>query len=466
MKISVATPHQGSTYLSLDEFSLSVSENMVLKAPLFPALRAQLQVQKKEHKDGLLQVMNSDFKRLALDLKVWTFYETEDSDLSFPSPDGTANPIRAPIVSIKSAILDIYHEVDFPLLTNHIGCASFAKPNEHTLKDYLLELQLAVNKARELAKVDHHDLNLKNKVDVEVSGFYQGLSPDEESDAPILLWSIQKTLAEFDILGPNKCLQERLKEVSGPAPPQVSQISKNTRATSWMVDPTSNERDPDNDPLKEAANIPEILTGMDTQSAVKGGDAPKEARKSRRHGLGASNLIDEATTAIRSKSSARFLRRESSSTVSKLESKPVFEARPKEAIPDVKVSTPVDEHVKETNDPGGTAPGSSSEDYFSQIPGARSFTHLDQLIINPSRTIGSPALLSPKIEIHNTPFPQYDKARGRTGSLNVINPPPTRVMKPDASSRKLVWIHVPFNNPIWVNVRSLTFAQTQRFNKH
>jgi hypothetical protein len=50
---------------------------------------------------------------VAAELKIWTFYETIDTDLTDSKVhESDRISFQAPITSIKSAILDLYHEVD------------------------------------------------------------------------------------------------------------------------------------------------------------------------------------------------------------------------------------------------------------------------------------------------------------------------------------------------------------------
>ena len=54
------------------------------------------------------------------------------------------------------------------------------------------------------------------------------------------------------------------------------------------------------------------------------------------------------------------------------------------------------------------------------------------------------------------PISQRDSAsRGRRGSEGAINESlPITFTKPDISQQRLVWVHIPFNNPTWVKVKN------------
>jgi len=209
-----STPHRGSSYLSRLEFSTSVSDIMKWSAPLPESISEQLQL---DH--HLLRSLDSDFKGLATEFRVWTFFETKDTELS--------NEFHAPITSIKSALLNLRHEVVYPLLSDHASCASFGVDNQQTKTSYLGELSEAINKALELSKTKHTEMNLGDKVKIEINGFY------ETSNDDMKIWSTTRSLNDFKRHGPGKLLEDRLSEINAP-PKEKQYIRQNTRAVNFQ----------------------------------------------------------------------------------------------------------------------------------------------------------------------------------------------------------------------------------------
>ena len=66
------------------------------------------------------------FKTCSTDLRIDTYYETNDSNLAFTAAnDNIARSYHVPIASVASAILDLDHESETPLSSDHVGCATF-----------------------------------------------------------------------------------------------------------------------------------------------------------------------------------------------------------------------------------------------------------------------------------------------------------------------------------------------------
>jgi hypothetical protein len=217
-----STPHRGSSYLSRPDFSYSISEIMQLSAPLPESISSQLRL---DH--HLLKSLDSDFKSLATELQVWTFFETEDTNLT--------NEFHAPITSVKSALLNLRHEVVYPLLSDHAGCAAFEGNNSQTRESYLGELVEAIKKSIELNKIKHTEMNLEDRVKVEVNGFYEGALLASTNEVSMKIWSTSRTINDFKRSGPAKLLEERLAEINAP-PKEKQYIRQNTRAPTLLPD--------------------------------------------------------------------------------------------------------------------------------------------------------------------------------------------------------------------------------------
>lgn len=217
-----STPHRGSSYLSRGDFSYSISNILQLSAPLPESISNQL---KLDH--HLLRSLDSDFKSLATELQIWTFFETEDTSIT--------NEFHAPITSIKSALLNLRHERVYPLLSNHARCAAFESNNQQTKESYLSDLVRAIKKAIELSKIKHTDMRLEDRVKVEINGFYEGALLASTNEVSMKVWSTNRNLNDFRRNGPTKLLEDRLSEINAP-PKERQYIRQNTRAPSLVPD--------------------------------------------------------------------------------------------------------------------------------------------------------------------------------------------------------------------------------------
>lgn len=223
----IATPHRGSSYLSQPGFSGSIRTIMGLSRELPISITRQLEL---DHYS--LKQIGKDFKALATELKVWTFFETIDSNITGLDQ---GKPFHAPITSIKSAILNLRNESVFPLVSTHTKCAAFGSANEHTKEAYLAALAALVEQACKLSKETHFELNLEHRVEVEINGFYEGSANISTNEPPIRVWSTNRSLHDFRRNGPTKLLKERREEVST-APGVGQYLSHNTRAPYLPMD--------------------------------------------------------------------------------------------------------------------------------------------------------------------------------------------------------------------------------------
>ncbi|KAK7711789.1 hypothetical protein SLS64_005056 [Diaporthe eres] len=207
-----ATPHRGSSYLSISDFGISIQQLLHLSQPLTPRLRGEL---KLDH-PPLLKI-DDDFKQLSSEFQVWSFHETEDSGLSrngFAGP--TDIPFKAPVTSMRSAILGVRHEKVYALQSTHANCASFGMKNAQTLRLYLSELGAAIQNAELLNKsTTHVPLRLEQKVTIEVHGFYEsGLVHESPGETSIRLFSTKDhSLDAFWEEGPDSLLEKRLNDI-------------------------------------------------------------------------------------------------------------------------------------------------------------------------------------------------------------------------------------------------------------
>lgn len=211
---------------------------MRLVYPVPRPLQKQLEVN-----SGKLVEMTLGFNRVAAELKLFSFYETIDTNLA-PKANGTEVVIfTAPIVSIKSAVLELHHEVERPLDGNHADCAAFGKVNNYAQWSYLEKLEKAVKKSLELCTKDHIELDLKGLVEVEVHGFYEAGDKPSLDKAPIRLWTTKDRLKQFLVKGPAKCLNDFLQEnTQAPKTATSNQSSDSLLSPSSMSDATQDWR--------------------------------------------------------------------------------------------------------------------------------------------------------------------------------------------------------------------------------
>lgn len=207
-----ATPHRGSSHLSSWEFHSRIQELLGLSKAFTPRLMDGL---KLDH-PTLLQI-DKNFKQLASELRVWTFYETEDSTLSGDGAAGPEDiPVKAPITSRRSAILTLRHEKVYALQSNHANCASFGVKNVQIMRKYLQDLANEIRRAEQLSRGSPPvpvKLELEQRVKVEVHGFYESDAvQDSTLETNLRLFSTRNhTLQEFWDDGPDGLLEKRLK---------------------------------------------------------------------------------------------------------------------------------------------------------------------------------------------------------------------------------------------------------------
>ncbi|KAJ5142587.1 Mitochondrial substrate/solute carrier [Penicillium bovifimosum] len=267
-----ATPHRGSTYLSADEYAASIRRILHLEHDIPAALREQFRPRDKQ-----LWHLSNQFMTLSADMKIWSFLETVDStmhiidtnktqpkfknwsrlepvDSNKPSkrvvdPNTNTNiqskmEFHVPITSIRSGLLDIEHEKEVPMATDHAGTASF-HGEESTRDRFLIELGDAVDFAVEVSEREDTPLRIEQKVTVAINGFFEDTALGVSDDSPLKLWSTRVTLEEYLSRGPSACLGDRLQR--GQFIPEDSSLSSFDSPRSSYI---SNYFPPVSDPLE------------------------------------------------------------------------------------------------------------------------------------------------------------------------------------------------------------------------
>lgn len=423
-----ATPHRGSSYLSIIDFSMSIQQLLHLAVPLTPKLRAELRL---DH-PPLLKI-DDDFKQLSSEFHVWSFHETEDSGLSrigFAGP--TDIPFKAPVTSMRSAILGVRHEKIYALRSTHANCASFGMINGQTLRLYLSDLGTAIQKAEELNQsTTNVPLRLEQRVMIEVHGFYEsGLAHESPSNTSIRLFSTKDhSLEAFWEEGPDGLLERRLNDIRSESqndPPDAQFVVQKGRAQSLRP------------PGEVAKNTDE------------------HRRKTRRPAVtivppGPSNTESEARPS-ESPTRSSFAQAPGVSTI----------ASGGDRSPDAQSpSTQGDARYSSylTENPGNISPRFTSpqqEEHVSSM--SRSTTGSETLVSQPSFGAGPfrPQLVhraSSQRTVRQYLTPTGPAGRGRRGSETTFiqdSKIGSAVSRPSSKTRKFVWIHTPFNNPVWV----------------
>ena len=424
-----ATPHRGSSYLSMPEFSNSIEHIMHLSRPLPEKIARQLKLDYH-----LLRQLGSDFKALSAELKIWTFFETIDSDLTNPDlVESERFPFHAPITSIKSAILNLRHEVVYPLNSDHTESASFGNKNAQTKESYLEELAYAVKEARELSKIKHTEMNLEEHVKVEIIGFYEGAVLTSNVEKPIRVWSTKRSLGDFIRYGPSQLLKERLAE--GTVQPRDTQyIRHNTRAPSLLPGGPLGGRNDYGFPPAPAFKSNPFDPQLDSSQK-----RPKILRRGKSKDRASSSQSQD--TKVTAAAPALVLGTGDDVEIDPMDSVPKIKAPSKSSPSHGDIASTSENALGIITSSGSDTPPDLVTSAGLLING----THL--ATTNPSRrhSDAHQSLLKP-LAHHKESI----SSRGRRGSEGAMAP--VSFLKPDISNQKLTWVHVPFNNPSWVKV--------------
>ncbi|KAK1759682.1 hypothetical protein QBC47DRAFT_372787 [Echria macrotheca] len=398
-----ATPHRGSSYLSMKNMKESIQQLLHLKRQIPKSLSDEIRV----GHPNLLR-MQEEFLDIASELRIWTFYETIDSDLS-GSGGGRSSEVQfgAPLVSIKSAYLELRHEDVFAIESDHAHLASFGPENVNTMRTFLEDFSAAILKAQKLSAYIHTPLKLKEHVKVEVIGFYE--DPDADMESTIRLYATRYHLGEFLDKGPERCLAERLSRMS-------RRQGGLTAANSG-----TGQGGPGGGGMGVWDNVQQAwrASPSDTLDSMQGQTGP-----------GSPDIL---VTGASSRPSLNLRGRP-----------PLVPSGGERAHG---ASAPV---LPATRSP---SPDSDADTASTVSEPAMQLSSID--VVNYSKT----------------DFRESDlTAKQREGLRNagfVIRDPTAGFSRPDPNLRKFMWIHTPFTNPIWVRniFDKLSETQNQNFSK-
>ena len=417
----VATPHRGSSYMSMPHLRESIQHLLDLQKPLPRSITEELRLGYRP----LLRI-HDQFTDIASELRIWTFYETVDSQLSgFGSSDFEEVHFSAPLVSIKSSIIGTRAEQAFSLESDHATCASFGSNNLQTMHSYLIDLRQAVKKAQDLsANYVHTPLRLNEKVKLELIGFYE--DPDSDTHQDVRLYISKHLLKEFLEKGPERCLHERLNTVASKpqkGTPSTSLSRKGTQSHGFGVSALGIMHEFGQRFFSQAGGSPSATPPKqsDTQSPeiVVTSHPPRPSISG-----AASEPPPTATT---------WPRRNRGLTVPSLATPGYHRSwghnRSRGGSEDMS---------RTLSDPGGSEISPKSID-DKRRETAESIVERDAL---------------PGID-ERDPAAAVKSRRERLSKASAFQDLTAGFSRPDPSRRKFMWIHLPFNNPHWVKVSQM-----------
>lgn len=411
----LATPHRGSSYMSMPHLRRSIQHLLQLEKPLPRSITDELRLGYRP----LLRI-HDQFTDIASELRIWTFYETVDSQLSgLESADFDGVDFSAPLVSIKSCIIGTRAENAFSLESDHANCASFGSNNLPTMHSYLSDLRRAVEKAVYLStNFENTRLLLAEKVKVELIGFYE--DPESDGHADVRLYISRYFLREFLDKGPEQCLHERLNTIASKPRRRILRPSRTTDTQSRGVDVTGT--------LGIWSNVQEFGHRLFGQGGSSADSPPKRSDTQSPEIVVTSHLQRPSMTGAASEPPLATVvgpRRSRGLTVPSL-STPGFH-RPSSHSS----SRGSDEIHRTTSDTSGV-------DIFPRT-------------IGDSRDLDSSRDARPVIE-EKEHASVAESSREYLRRASALHEMTAGFSRPDPARRKFMWIHLPFNNPHWVKV--------------
>jgi hypothetical protein len=457
------TPHQGSSYFAIPGLASSIQSLLQLSKPLPTSITNDLRV--GNHR---LIHADEDFKAIAHDLRVWTMYETIDSKLSSGADakgkDKTAVYFTAPLTSIKSAILGMRQERIFPLQSDHANVASFGRHNTHTLRLFLHQLGDLIGSADASVRDDDKEgyrwtLNLEQRVTIEVHGFFE--DPPAANEQPVIrAWSTRLPLAEFLRKGPETCLTERLDEVEGV--PEEGRFLR-TRGKTMSMSELDTHRLRNELETQEGLGIRNQLilqaqVSPPLSPVLRPIDALPRSSERTRSPQSLPDVIGNRRLSPPPPGKARRISTPLSTPMYR--PSPLIRADFEQDLATDRLSPPL--RPRSVSVGRSISDQSSRLEYrdfppFSQHGRSRSTTGVargddDRYEVGDDSLENSPALPESVVAIRKE---AKNKSDGPTDETVIVDEVPAAFVKPDVSTRKFVWVHVPHNNPAWAKVSSV-----------
>lgn len=218
-----ATPHHGSSVLSEPEYVQTVQSHLGLKWEMSENLRHDFLLRNTD-----LETLNYKFAVRAVGVKIYSYVESNDTDLVVLSTNDTGGEtltkVRLCIVDSRSGKLStpevpIEDEEVIQLDTTHVGAPRFL--GEDTLYGYYVdEIATFVKGFSAEERAASHALNndIMTKIEVDVHQFYEVSNQGGPGSMKIL--SAHPCLRTFLEIGPSKCMEERLRDTDIEETPQ------------------------------------------------------------------------------------------------------------------------------------------------------------------------------------------------------------------------------------------------------
>ncbi|KAF5668108.1 hypothetical protein FHETE_5374 [Fusarium heterosporum] len=419
------TPHQGSSYFAMPSLANGIQNLLQLSAPLPTTVTDDLRVG-----NTLLLQLDDDFKSISHDFRIWTLYETIDSRLSANSGDVY---FTAPLTSIKSAILGMRQETILPLQSDHANIASFGRHNIHTMRLFLKQLSALISRADNYSCEDGNwSLNLEQKVNVEVHGFFED-PPEPLGVSTIRAWSTRLPLRDFLRKGPEECLAERLNEVEAVDEGRFLRARGKTTLL-----PTEKETKPTKDidnPLGISQNGLFQPPGSPVIPPI---DSEKTRSESAPQASSRTPLTPLSPVAISPPTHFSTPMRRPS---------PLIRANFDQDLAVDRLSPPPGGRMGRSLSRSASLGTQASQYEYRDFP---PFSHRSKSTIegfsDDDEIEASPRLPEAVIAIRKV---VNDGARKASETV-IVDEVPVAFAKPQIEARKFIWVHLPYNNPSWV----------------
>ncbi|KAF4501482.1 hypothetical protein FAGAP_2317 [Fusarium agapanthi] len=413
----------GSSYFAMPSLATGIQNLLQLSAPMPTSITDDLRVG-----NTLLLQLDDDFKSMAHDFRIWTLYETIDSRLSGSSGDVY---FTAPLTSIKSAILGMRQETILPLQSDHANIASFGRHNVHTMRLFLKQLSALIGRADEYSREDGNwSLNLEQKVNVEVHGFFED-PPGPMDVATIRAWSTRLPLRDFLRKGPEECLAERLNEVETV---DEGRFLRNRGKTTML--PTEKVADERHD------NPLGISQGSIESPPASPIIRPVDAEKTRSESAPQTGAISPATPL----SPAAISPPTHYSTPMRRPS-PIIRANFEQDLAVDRLSPPPRGRMGRSLSRSVSMGTQASQYEYKDFPpfSQRSRSTIEGFS-DDDEIDASPRLPEAIVAIRKA----ASNGERRASETVIVDEVPVAFSKPQIETRKFMWVHLPYNNPSWV----------------
>lgn len=431
----------------------SIQSLLGLSSPLPASITDTLRVG-----NTLLQRVDEDFKAVSNDVRVWTFYETIESRLSGAAGAGDVY-FTAPLTSIKSAVLGMRQETIFALQSDHANIASFGRHNVPSLRLFLRQLAVQIGRAdmtlRDGDGSGRWTLGLEQKVSVEVHGFFDdspAVGEAAKAVATIRAWSTRLPLNDFLKKGPEVVLSERLNEVEG-APEQ-------SRGRTTLM---SREE------AGDSAAAPAPTMPMTVKSVLGIKDRQAATRQTVTPGSPMIRPVDAPAPAVAPRGLATPPSQALLPDTRQSGSPPVrppslIQADLEQDLAIDRLSPPLRPRVgrsisRSFSLGSGDRPRLEYREFLALSPRSRSaFVHERDEALDDDDDDGDiealPRLPEAVLAIRKVAA-KVGRIRGSDAAV-VDEMPAAAFARPGVKARRFVWVHVPFNNPTWVKVSSVS----------